>query len=234
MARLLLRTGRALVAAPARWRLWQWTSCIALLAATALAWVDERPLQALVQGRGGAGAGVLAGAANLAGSGLAVTLLGAGALVAGRVLRKDGLEQAAVVLAVAGLWGLLLVEGGQFVLAERRPLEGGAMRFLALGGHGVSGHVAATALLVRPVRDVWLRRASPLRRNLATIALIAWTMVVGWSRVWLGMHFAWNVLAGAAMGAWAGGAAVAAWRELEWPAESPARPPPGNDDPRGG
>jgi len=217
LARLFLRTGRALLVAPTRWRASEWALCAAFLAGLAVAWSNERPFQALVEGRGGNIAGVVARLANLAGSGTAVTLLGLGALLLGHVLRKDALVRATVVLAVAGAWAFLLVDAGQFVLAEQRPLEGGAMRFLASGGHGVSGHAAATALLVLPVREVWLRRATPLSRLLATVSLSIWCGVVGWSRVWMCMHFAWNVLAGAAIGLWASSSAVAAWRESSPP-----------------
>jgi undecaprenyl-diphosphatase len=213
LARLFLGTGRALVAAPARWRGAHWAFCVAFVATLAVAWADERPIQILVEGRGGAIAAAIARFANLTGSGTSVTVLGLGALLFAYFTRDDELVQATLVLAVAGLWALLLVDAGQFVLAEQRPLEGGAMRFLAPGGHGVSGHAAATALLVLPVRDVWLRRATPLSRHVAAASLSVWAAVVGWSRVWLGMHFAWNVLAGVAIGFWASSSAVAVWRQ---------------------
>jgi undecaprenyl-diphosphatase len=207
LARLLLRSGRAMLEAQV------WSYIIAFVAAVTLAWVYQDPLQAQLQGRGGSVARAVATFANLGGSGFAVTAMGVAALIVGRVRRKEELVQAAVVLAVAGFWAFLLVRVGQFALAERRPLDGGAMQFFAPGGHGVSGHAAAAALLVLPVHDVWLRGASPRSRRLAAVLLTAWAAIVGWSRVWMGMHFAWNVLAGFAIGFWASAGAVAAWRE---------------------
>jgi len=186
---------------------------VAFVAVTVLAWVGERPLQSAIEGRGGSLASAVATFANLAGSGYAVAALGVLALAAGTWLRKEDLTQAALVLGAAGLWAFLLVQVGQLVLAEQRPIEGGAMRFLALHGHGVSGHAAAAALLILPARDVWLRRASARSRHLAVVLLTTWAAVVGWSRVWLGMHFAWNVVLGFAVGFCASSGAVAAWRE---------------------
>jgi membrane-associated phospholipid phosphatase len=82
------------------------------------------------------------------------------------------------------------------------------MKLFALGGHGVSGHAAAAALLFWPVRDVLARGATPGVRRVVTAALVAWAVVVAWSRVWLGMHFVWNVMAGLAMGLFTGFVAV--------------------------
>ena len=186
---------------------------VAFVAVAGVAWAGERPLQSAIEGRGGRIASAVATFANLAGSGYAVVALGVLALAAGTWLRKEDLTQAALVLGAAGLWAFLLVQVGQLVLAEQRPIEGGAMRFLALHGHGVSGHAAAAALLILPARDVWLRRASARSRHLAVVLLTTWAAVVGWSRVWLGMHFAWNVVLGFAIGFCASSGAVAAWRE---------------------
>jgi membrane-associated phospholipid phosphatase len=99
------------------------------------------------------------------------------------------------------------------VLAEHRPNDGGAMRLFALDGRGVSGHASATALLFWPVRDVLARSATPRARLLVTAVLIAWAVVVCWSRVWLGMHFVWNVSLGLAIGFFTGFVATRPSRE---------------------
>jgi membrane-associated phospholipid phosphatase len=138
VALLVLRTGRMMLAAPARWRLPHWICSFALASAVALACVYRLPLRLQIEPR----------------------------------------------------------------------------LFFARGGHGISGHAAATALLVLPARDVLLRRGTPLIRCVTTVALLTWTAVVGWSRVWMGMHCAWSSLAGAALGFWASAAAVAAWRKV--------------------
>jgi membrane-associated phospholipid phosphatase len=101
-----------------------------------------------------------------------------------------------------------LTAAGEFVLAERRPIDGGAMRFFALGGHGVSGHAAAAALLFAPVRCVLMRGARRRLRWIASGAMLAWAAWVGWSRVYLGMHFAWNVTLGLAIGFFTGSVAA--------------------------
>jgi membrane-associated phospholipid phosphatase len=212
LAAQVLRVARGALA-PSSLRPARVGCALAFVAVTVLAWAGERPLQLEIEGRGGRIASAVATFANLAGSGYAVAALGVVALAAGTLLRKEDLTQAALVLGAAGLWAFLLVQVGQLVLAEQRPIEGGAMRFLALHGHGVSGHAAAAAVLILPVRDVWLCRASSRSRHLAFALLILWAAVVGWSRVWLGMHFAWNVVLGFAVGFWASSDAVAAWRE---------------------
>jgi membrane-associated phospholipid phosphatase len=212
LALLVLRTGRLVLAAPARWRLPHWICSFALASAVALACVYRLSLQLQIEGRGGLVPGAVASFANIAGSGTAVAMLGIGALVLGVAVRKDDVVTATLVLAAAGFWAFLLVRAGQFALAEQRPMYGGAMRYFARGGYGISGHAAATALLVLPVREVLLCRRTPLTRNVVTVALLTWTAVVGWSRVWMGMHYAWSTLAGAALGFWASAAAVAAWR----------------------
>ena len=96
------------------------------------------------------------------------------------------------------------------------------MEFFALDGHGFSGHAAVAALLVLPIRNVLLRRRSRRMRNALTVLVLAWVGVVGWSRVFLGMHFAWNILAGLAVGFWASAAAVETWQETHSDTPSPA------------
>ncbi len=76
------------------------------------------------------------------------------------------------------------------------------MHWMAFGGHGVSGHAAAAALVFWTVRGSvlkWAPAPAPVRRG-ATAALLAWALLVGWSRVYLGEHFVWNVMLGYAVG----------------------------------
>jgi membrane-associated phospholipid phosphatase len=199
-ARLLDRVSRDIVTSPVRWRSRQWVLFLAVVATTWLAYVEKRSIQPCVQRGGGSGARALALLIDACGGGFAVTLLGFAALVAGRWARKRALVDAALVLGVAGVWCWIFTKTGQLVLAERRPNDGGTMKLFALGGHGVSGHAAAAALLFSPVRDVLARGATPKVRRVVTAALLAWAVLVGWSRVWLGMHFVWNVMLGFAMG----------------------------------
>lgn len=128
--------------------------------------------------------------------GAGMTVMGLVAYAVGRARKNDALADAALVLGVAGLFGLGLTALGQFVLADTRPKDGGAMHFLALHGHGVSGHAAAASLLASPVRDVLLRRKSRFARDLGAAACVAWALLIGWSRIYLGAHHAWNVVLG--------------------------------------
>lgn len=198
--RRLGRAGRDLVVWPATWRVRQWAMALAVAATTVFAYVEKAPIQARVQGGPGGALHDVAVLVDACGDGRTVTALGLVALALGRWTRRPALVEAALALGVAGLWCWVLTRAGQLVLAERRPSEGGAMRLFAPGGHGVSGHAAAAALLFFPVRDVVARDATPRGRAFASAALLAWAALVGWSRVWLGMHFVWNVVLGLAIG----------------------------------
>jgi membrane-associated phospholipid phosphatase len=213
LARSFGRVGRDLFTAPARWRARQWVLLLAFVATTLLAYLEKRPIQAWVERGGGSVERALAQFVNVYASGLAMTLLGLAVFIAGRWSRKRALVDAAVVLGVAGIWCWILMKIGQFVFAERRPMDGGAMKLVALGGHGVSGHAAVAALLFFPVRDVLARDATPRVRHIVTAALLAWAALVGWSRVWLGMHFVWNVSLGLAIGFFTGFVATRPSRE---------------------
>jgi membrane-associated phospholipid phosphatase len=201
-----------MVRGPARWHAPQWVLSLVVVATTLLAYVEKRPIQACVQSGGGSAARAIALFIDAYGNGFAVICLGFGALVVGRWARQRALVDAALALGVAGIWCWIFTKTGQFVLAERRPNEGGAMHFLAPGGHGVSGHASAAALLFWPVRDVLARSATPRARRVVTAALLAWAVLVGWSRVWLGMHFVWNVMLGLAIGLFTGFVATRAAR----------------------
>jgi membrane-associated phospholipid phosphatase len=204
VARSLGRVSLDIALTPVRWRTRQWALFLAITATTALAYLEKWPLQAWLQSGGGSGERALALFADVCGSGLALASLGLAVLLTGLLARKRALVDAAVVLGVAGIWCWILMKAGQLVLAERRPIDGGAMKLFALGGHGVSGHAAAAALLFSPVRDVLARGATPRVRYLVTAALLGWAALVGWSRVWLGMHFVWNVALGLAIGFFTG------------------------------
>jgi len=205
LARLFERVSLAIVAAPTRWHARQWALFLAVAATTSLAYVAKWPLQASVQSVGGGAARAVALFIDSYGDGFAVTLAGFAVLFAGRLLHKPTFVEAALVLGAAGIWCWIFTKTGQLVLAERRPKDGGAMFFFALDGHGVSGHASAAGLVFAPVRDVLGRGATPRARRIATMALLAWAILVGWSRVWLGMHFVWNVLLGLAIGFFTGG-----------------------------
>ena len=147
-------------------------------------------------------------------NGVGMGLIFLGTIAAGHFFRRRKLKETGIAFTVAGLWGSLLWSTGRFIFAEQRPMQGGHMRFFTGDGHGFSGHAAVAAVLVLPIRDVLLRDRSPAVRNAVTAAAIIWVGLVGWSRVYLGMHFVWNILAGGSVGMLAGAATVATWKEL--------------------
>jgi len=127
--------------------------------------------------------------------------------------RKNWMEAGAALLAAAMIAGIITL-AGQFVLAEQRPYKGGAMRFLVMDGHGVSGHSTSGALLLWPITQILLRDVSRFIRNFAYVLLAGWVMVVAWSRMWNDKHFMWNVMLGLAAGLASGYMTVKANKEL--------------------
>ena len=206
--RALLRSvalaGRDIATAPSRWRARDWALLCAFLVATVIAYREKWPMQSLLQGTGGSVAHALAELADVPGSDLAMVSYGVAAFVVGRCAKKRALVDAAIALGAGGAWCWALTKAGQLVLAESRPIEGGAMHWMALGGHGVSGHAAAAALLFWTARDALETNVrGPLRRA-AEFGLLAWAILVCWSRVHLGEHFVWNVMLGFAVGTFTG------------------------------
>jgi membrane-associated phospholipid phosphatase len=198
--RLFLATARELVALPGRASAWHWSMFVVLAALVVGGWVTKRPVQVAIattiDGRAPRAAAALA---NELGGGFAVCAMGVASWVVGRVARATWAIEGAIVLAAGGMWCFALTTLGQFILAEARPVDGGAMAFFAGGGHGVSGHASAAALLATTYAWVAGRRWPRWRRVIA-IVFGAWVLLVAWSRVWLGAHYAWNVMLGLALG----------------------------------
>ena len=175
------------------------TACTYLLA-TLVAFVAKRGLQALVERRGPPLFDTIASVADHLGSGLATVGLGLTALALGRLASKPAWVDMALTLGARGIPCWILTTAGQIVFAESRPKEGGAMHWFAFGGHGVSGHAAAAALLFWTVRGTLVRDAEAPVRRAVTAAMLGWALLVGWSRVYLGEHFVWNVMLGYLVG----------------------------------
>lgn len=214
---LFLHTGRLIAGAPLRSRRWtarQWAWRAAFASVVALAYYEKRPLQALIQGNGGPTARAVAEFINDNASGVGMTGLILGSYAVGALFRKKPIKQTSVVLCVGAIWAALLWSAGRLILAEHRPVYGGDMHFFALDGHGFSGHEAVAAVILLPVRSVLLRHSPRLTRSALTATIVGWMALVGWSRVFLGMHFGWNILSGLAVGLWAGAAAVEAYQEF--------------------
>jgi len=142
---------------------------------------------------------VLARVINDWGDGWSVVGFGAALFLAGSLGGRPRAVEAALALAAGGVWCFALTQLGQFVLAEGRPIDGGAMHFFARHGHGVSGHASGAALLFWPLLHLTRGRSRWVRIAVATI-LAGWALVVGETRVCLGMHDVWNVLLGYVIG----------------------------------
>ena len=162
----------------------------ALAVALGIAYAEKRPIEAFFF-HAPAGIRSLMEVPNVLGSGYAMTALGGVlVLVAIATKRREHVE-AARSFALAGALGFALTRIGCLVLAERRPIEGGAMRLFALGGHGVSGHAVGAGLLLS---------FAAMRRGWVLAVAVVWALLVAWCRMWLGMHYMWNVLLGLVLG----------------------------------
>ncbi len=169
------------------------------LVGVAAAYASKRALQSRIAKKAGERAPV-ARFAELAGCGQAMFAYGLTLAAVARVTRNPTLVEIAKKYSVAGAIGAPLFEASRFVLAERRPWKGGAMKFFARDGHGVSGHAFAAALPYWPIMTTLGPRLSPLERRALSAALIAWIGFIGWSRVRLNEHHVWNVMLGVSLG----------------------------------
>lgn len=199
--RLLRRTSVHLVAAPCRWSPRDWTLFFAVLAATLFAYAEKGPLQALVEQPRCGTLLRIARFTETVGDGGAAVCYGVTAFVVGRWSKCRAAVDLALTLATGGFWCSMLTKAGQFVLAEARPSDGGMMRFLARDGHGVSGHASAVALVCVATCNILTRDTRPAIRRAGCAGVRVWALIVGWSRIYLGAHFVWNVVLGFAIGA---------------------------------
>ncbi len=205
---LLRRTARALVRAPRELGARGWLFVVIWSAAVAGAYVEKRPIEALT---GIHEPSLATSIITALGGGAATAIYVLALLATGHLCRSERLTRAGSVLGAAGACGYLLALTGQFVLAEARPINGGALHFFALDGHGVSGHAAAVSLLAVTISSMLGRDLGKGKRRMLTVGAFAWAAVVAGSRIYLGMHFVWNVLFGIGIGV--GVAAVAVKEE---------------------
>ena len=139
----------------------------------------------------------------------------------GRLAGSQSVRSAGLILSESALFTFAATEVGQYVLAEKRPYQGGQMRFFAPGGHGVSGHTSILASMVAPLDRMYLRFSpsdSGWRRTFKVLGkglLYGAPAVVGWSRMNDDLHFAWNVFLGYGTG-YLVGSFVADAHGLDW------------------
>ena len=167
--------------------------------ALALSVVEKRAIQARLSRRAGKRSPLASFAATF-GSGHAMLAFGIGLALAAAWTRDPRLRLAARAYAARGAVGWVAFQAARFVLAERRPKDGGDMRWFARDGHGVSGHALATALAYEPLMRAFGDDMSPRARAAFSAALMTWIAIVGWSRVRLDEHHLWNVMLGIKMG----------------------------------
>jgi len=142
------------------------------------------------------------------GNGGASVCYGATTFVIGRWSKRRVWVDLALTLATGGMWCSALTKVGQFVLAEARPSDGGVMHFLTGDGDRVSGHASAVALVYVATQGILTRNDPPTVRHAVRAGLLAWVVIVGWSRIHFGAHFAWNVVLRLAIGHFTGSVAA--------------------------
>ena len=133
------------------------------------------------------------------------------------LVRDRGLLPVAAAAVAAG--GALLLAHVAKAIADRpRPYQAMADAVLrqqpAHGTSFPSSHTAVTVAVVIALMPF-------LPRALAPVA-VAYAVLVGWSRVYLGVHYPLDVLAGAGIGMAVGGAVLLALGVLFGRAEQPA------------
>jgi membrane-associated phospholipid phosphatase len=210
LARALFgRTARAMALAPLRWRAKAWAGAVVFVAGACVAYVEKTRIQDWI--RPNTTEEPVPFLTNVLGGGWPVAALGVIFLVVGAKTRKRALVDTAAALAAGAVPCLVITKVGQFILAEDRPSEGGAMHFFSAFGHGVSGHAAATALLFFPLAAILGRELDRPTRTALEIALATWVVLVAWTRMSLGMHYAWNVLLGLGVGLYVGHVVTKEW-----------------------
>jgi membrane-associated phospholipid phosphatase len=132
------------------------------------------------------------------------------------VRNRSVLPVAAAAVAAGGAW--LLVHVAKAIADRPRPYQVIADAVLrqqpALGTSFPSSHTAITVA-------VMIALVPFLPRALAPVA-IAYAVLVGWSRIYLGVHYPLDVLAGVGIGMAVGGAVLLALGALFRRAERPA------------
>jgi membrane-associated phospholipid phosphatase len=210
LARALFeRTARSVVLAPLGWGVKGWASAAAFAGGATVAFVAKHRVQDWI--RPNTTEEPIPFLTNTLGGGVPVAAFGLILLFVGARLRKRALVDTAAALGAGALPCFLLTKIGQYVLAEDRPSEGGAMHFFHAFGHGVSGHAAATSFLFFPVAAIIGRDLDKPTRTALEVALATWVVLVAWTRMSLGMHYAWNVLLGLGIGLYCGHVVTKEW-----------------------
>lgn len=129
-----------------------------------------------------------------------VILAGMGPLVIWLIHRLRVREALLTVLTVGG--GLLVVKAMKAIIAKSRPTDA---IIEAVGWSFPSGHSAGAVLVSAVIVYVFVSRVeSRGLRMLAYLALAVFVTLVGMSRVYLGVHYPTDVMAGYIVGAlWA-------------------------------
>lgn len=114
--------------------------------------------------------------------------------------RRDDALLGAAVLIVGGLISALTKES----FARLRPAPGGALVELPLSYAFPSGHTVGSVTFALVAAYLTLRTSWPAPRKAAVVAvLLGYTFLVGISRVYLGVHWPSDVIAGWLLGgAW--------------------------------
>jgi membrane-associated phospholipid phosphatase len=210
LARALFeRTARSVVLAPMGWGVKGWASALVFAGGATAAYVAKRPIADWIHPN--TTEEPIPFLTNTLGGGVPVAAFGVILLLVGARIRRRALVDTAAALAAGALPCFLLTKIGQYILAEDRPSEGGAMHFFIAFGHGVSGHASATSFLFFPVAAIIGRELDKPTRMALEVALATWVVLVAWTRMSLGMHYGWNVLLGLGIGLYCGHVVTKEW-----------------------
>ena len=152
----------------------------------------------------------ISGTAKILGNGGVVPALGLLLFAHGRIFGQPRVHDTGLMVLESALYTGLFTGLGQHVLSEDRPAQGGDLRFLSGGGHGISGHASLAASLAAPLSRGLLRVQADdgdwarFGKRLGTGFAYGLPVLTGLSRLHDDKHYAWNVVLGLGLGFWVG------------------------------
>jgi undecaprenyl-diphosphatase len=139
-----------------------------------------------------------------------ITALGGTTVLTGSVLASGGYLMAArkpriAALLLASAAGASLLSGGLKAVVDRIRPDVGERLVHVSNPSFPSGHALLSAAIILTLGGLLAFAARrPSEKRLILVTALAWCVLVGWSRIWLGVHWPSDVLAGWALGAaWA-------------------------------
>ncbi|MGH9869086.1 MAG: phosphatase PAP2 family protein [Candidatus Polarisedimenticolia bacterium] len=128
------------------------------------------------------------------------------AYLIGRMTGSERTRHTGLILAESAAFTFATTELLQYVFAEQRPGDGGELRYLQGGGHGISGHTSIVASMAVPMDRLFFRLdrsdSGALRfgKVVGKVLVYGAPVATGWSRMNDDKHYAWNVVLGLGVG----------------------------------